>query len=195
MTMPLETVADRAAFLAAQLQKLDPGPLARLRRMETDEPATEPAFWRLVAPFNPSEDRVQAWQQVVRILAILTPRGDAASRPELHDPRRPLGAALCDGGSRHWPEPGVAEPRPVLSEQRLARFAALPLAARAGGLERLARGLARSRDPDAGIDCADIAALLLFSDPSKPMSDLVRQYYLRLDRAHRAASSQPNGEA
>ena len=188
MTQALET-PDRAAIAAARdLQKLDPGPLAELRR--TDGEAGAPWFWRLAARHPETigrEDKQAEWMEIVRILAILTEKGDPERRSSLHDPKRRLGRALCDGGHENdWP----GAPRPVLSERRLAQLMAARGPQRAVLLTRAARMLARSRDPKTGIDVADIAWTLLAPDNRRQLAE---SYYARLDRAERDARNSEEG--
>ncbi|TWB64420.1 hypothetical protein [Nitrospirillum viridazoti] len=171
------------AEISRTLQRLAPGPLAELRRMEPGGAGT-PAFWHLAAKLELPQGDIDAWQQTIRIMAILSEKGAPETRKPLHDERRPLGAALCDGGDRDWQPSPASEPRPCLSEARFARFLALPAAARGEALERISRALARKAGH--GLNCADIADLLLRPDDPRPPQRLARAYYDRLDRARRA---------
>jgi CRISPR system Cascade subunit CasB len=175
---PLE---ETIAVLSAKLLTLDSGPLAELRRMEPEGVGTS-MFWRLVATLDLSVQKTPEWMQIVRILALLTPRFAQNASVRLHDRSYKLGRILCDGGNPAWPS-DPQNPRPLLSEQRLARLLAMPASQRAEALERIARMLARSRSPEAGINCTEIALLLL--DPSNPLplQDVARYYYARLDHA------------
>ena len=186
MARPKDNTPARAVRDAAKwLQDLPPGPLAELRRMTDDEAA--PEFWRLVARYPGTigrRDREREWIAIVRILAILTEKGDPQARRPLHDPNRNLGAVLCDGGDREWPPSGGGPPRPAFSERRLAQLMAARGPQRAVLLERAARALARSRNPARGINVIDIAYALLKPDNRRQLAD---PYYRRLDRAERAA--------
>jgi CRISPR system Cascade subunit CasB len=143
----------------------------------------------------------------VHILAILTPKGerDYDKRPHeakqtpgevreqhgrdrLHDPKRSLGEALCDGGDPNWTLAGAA--RPVLSEARLARLLATPAEQRGEALTRLARMLATRRDRASGVNCVEIAALLLSHDAKSNLQQIARAYYRRLDSALRNAEQE-----
>jgi len=177
------------AKISQELRDLKPGPLAELRRMEPGLTGT-PAFWRLAARLELNQEQIDRWQQVVRIMAILSPKGDPEQRQPVHDGQRPLGAVLADGGDKDWATPPGGEPRPVLSEARFARFLALAPAARGPALERIARALARTRPPEHGVNCSEIAALLLTSDQTRPLQRLARDYYSRLDRATRASAEE-----
>jgi hypothetical protein len=179
----MPTLDDRIAAIARTLRGLDPGPLAELRRMEPDGPGTA-HFWRLHAEHEFADRDMAAWRAIVRIMAILCPKGAPDTRGHLHDRKRPLGEALCDGGDPGWPGDGAA--RPVLSEKRLAHFLALPPAARPEALERMARMLARSRSEESGIDCTGLARLLLEPNNPELPGRIARAYYDRLDRAERA---------
>ncbi|CAO3416153.1 hypothetical protein [Azospirillum endophyticum] len=181
------------AKIAACLLALKPGPLAELRRMDPDGGAGTPEFWRLAAELDLPPGRTATWMRIVRIMAILSDKGEPGTRKPLHDRGRPLGAALADGGDREWkPPPGEGPPRPVLSEARFTRFLALPADRRAEALERIARALAGSRRPGHGLNCADIAALLLVSDDPWPIRKLARDFYDRLDGARRRAEKAEN---
>ena len=169
--------------LSQAMNRLGTGPLAGLRRMAVDGPGTTD-FWHLAKNCDFLEHpRTNAWMQIVKIMAILTPRGEPAGRSPLHDKSRPLGKALCDGGRDDW---SAASDTPFLSETRLARLLAQHPAQRAEALERLARALATRRNPKIGINCADIAALLLDSNrQSSHLRKLAQTYYRRLDSAKR----------
>jgi CRISPR system Cascade subunit CasB len=171
-----------------RLLGLDPGPLAELRRMEPDGVGT-PIFWRLAAELGFRADQTKEWMQVVRILALLTPKSRSSSPARLHDSFQKLGRMFCDGGDQTWPlDP--KNPRPVLSESRFARLLATPAAQRGEAIERIARMLARTRASEVGINCADIARLLLQADDSLPLQNLARDYYHRLDPAERNATKE-----
>ncbi|MCY3763496.1 MAG: hypothetical protein OXH50_19805, partial [Gemmatimonadetes bacterium] len=130
-------ISAAAIAAAAKLQHLDPGPLAELRRMDSKTGA--PAFWRLAASHPGTigrQDSQDQWMEIIRILAILTPKGRrprslaSGENPELleplHNPRRRLGIVLCDGGvpEPHWPPKDGGTPKPMLSESRLAKLIA-----------------------------------------------------------------------
>jgi len=88
-----DAVNKAAVAAAGELHRLDPGPLADLRRMQAETAA--PAFWRLAARYPDTVGaRQEVWITILRILAILTPKGAAEGRPALHDFSRPFGAAL-----------------------------------------------------------------------------------------------------
>ncbi|RVT87398.1 hypothetical protein DXV76_04780 [Rhodobacteraceae bacterium CCMM004] len=169
-----------ALSIAAGLRRLDPGALAALRRMGDDRAV--PAYWRLAASRPAMSDRPERWAPIVRALAILTPKGAAEDRGDLHDPTRPLGEALCDGGNPSWP----GAPRPMLSERRLAQLMAARGAQRTILLTRAVRALAVSKPAAVGLDVPDIA--WAFLDPARP-ERLAAPYYRRLDCAERAAAT------
>ena len=178
--MPLEQTINS---LSKKMKLLGTGPLAELRRMAVDGPGTAD-FWRLASCYGFLESsNTDPWMRIVKIMAILTPKGESAGGPPLHDKNRSLGKVLCDGGHDDW---SAASDTPFLSETRLARLLAQHPAQRAGALERLARALATRRNPEIGINCADIAALLLHSNrESNYLRKLARTYYQRLDSAKR----------
>lgn len=178
--MPLEDTLDR---LSHEMSQLGTGPLAGLRRMAVDGPGTVD-FWCLAKICGFLEHpRTTSWMQIVKIMAILTPKGEPAGRSPLHDKSRSLGKVLCDGGHRDW---SAAGDTPFLSKTRLARLLAQRPEQRAEALERLSRALATGRDPKIGINCVDIADLLLSSDrKSSHLRKIARTYYQRLDSAKR----------
>ena len=156
--------------------------------MAVDGPGTTD-FWHLAnhSGFLESSN-TDSWMRIVKIMAILTPKGAPAGRRPLHDKSRPLGKALCDGGRHDW---SAAGDTPFLSETRLARLLAQHPTQRAEALERLARALATRRNPEIGINCADIAALLLSSDrKSSHLRTLARTYYQRRDAAKRTTEKE-----
>ena len=135
---------------------------------------------------------------VLRMLVRLTPLHLApAQRPSLHNPVRPLGALLCDGGdARNWAM--TANPRPFLSERRLAWLIAARGTRRLQLLERAVVGLARraalhaGHDSTRGLDLRDLATVALgTTDPSR----LAAPYFAVLERAGRAPSSSPFASA
>jgi CRISPR system Cascade subunit CasB len=131
------------------------------------------------------QDDIAIWQRIVRIMAILNQKGRPETRKAVHEGKRHLGAVLCDGGDGDpdWGKDAGGEPRPALSEKRLGRFLALPAGERGAALERLARMVAGTRNPDRGINCVEIARLLLQTDARVSLQNLARDYYARLDRA------------
>ncbi|MDG1117624.1 MAG: hypothetical protein P8N72_10910 [Flavimaricola sp.] len=166
---------NKAAIAAVrELGRLDPGALADLRRMQAESAA--PAFWRLAARHPDTIGaRQEAWIVILRIFAILTPKGAAEGRPALHDAARPFGAALCDGG-----DPGWTGPSPILSERRLAQLLNARGETRNVLLTRAARALATSRPPGAGLDVRTIAWAVL---APKGAAKIAETYYRRLDHA------------
>ena len=177
----MKSLEETIAALSAKLLALDPGPLAELRRMEPEGVGTS-IFWRLVSQCGLPAEKTEVWMQIVRILAILTPKPSQNASVRLHDRSCHFGQALCDGGNPAWPsEP--QKPRPELSEARLARLLATPASQRGDAIERIARMLARRRSPAVGINCTEIALLLLDQDNPLPLQNVARYYYARLDRA------------
>ena len=202
-------LGDKIGKICAALVKLDPGPLAELRRMDTaGNDYGAPYFWRLLA--RPELDlggKELEWAQVIQILAILTPKGRDDGKMSRHalterkpkeDPEAPGGAAsdvglargkrrglghvLCDGGDRAWPEDRT-NPRPVYSESRLAQLLGSSGASRVDLVRRAARLLAARLPADAAFDCTDLARLLLYPDDLEAGRRIARDYYARLDRA------------
>ena len=180
---PREAHRDAAIAAAARLRYLDPGALAELRRMTPQ--AGAPVYWRLAAQHPDTIGRFgETWMDIVRILAILAPKGDPATRPFLHNPKRRLGEVLCDGGDSDW-----TGPRPLVSQLRLARLMSARGPQRAELLRHAARMIVQSRR-DVGIDVADIALVLLRPDDGRRLAE---PYYRRLDRAEAAARQSEEG--
>jgi CRISPR system Cascade subunit CasB len=102
---------------------------------------------------------------------------------------RGLGAVLCDGGDPGWRPQNHEAPDGVIPQKRLARFLAMPADQRRDALERLARAIARTRRRDCGVNCADIARLVLSPDARQTLKNIAQAYYQRLDSAARAAQS------
>ena len=182
---------DRAAIAAAyMLEKLEPGPLAELRRMNISAGAA--GFWRLAAQHPDTiNNSLEDWMSIVRILALLTPKGDPAKRKPLHDAKRRLGEVLCDGGDPNWPDSNP--PRPVLSEQRLARLMAARGRQKGVLLHRAVSAISRTRQQDSGLNVTDIAWILLDSDIGRTGRRIAEHYYRRLDRAERNAQESQEG--
>lgn len=142
--------------LAQNVAKLEPGPLAHLRRMDPDGPG-EGAFWVLATHHGLRTDA--AGLRLVQLLALLTPKGAPYPPKKLHDSKRAFGTALFEA---NYPE------------MRLLRFLTLPFEARGDALERMARWLAAKGH--GGLNTLDIA-LLLFSREVEPVRRLAQTYY------------------
>lgn len=179
----MPSLDETIATVSQKLLGLDSGPLAELRRMEPDGAGT-PIFWRLAAELSFHSDQTREWMQIIRILAILTPKSRLNPTVRLHDRSRWLGRVLCDGGNPAWPTDRNS-PRPALSEERFARLLATPVAQRGEALTRTARMLARSRAPELGVNCAEVARFVLDSGDSRLLQNIARAYYDRLDHATR----------
>jgi CRISPR system Cascade subunit CasB len=172
--------------IAGALRHLDPGPLAELRRMKPYRvEALAPYFWRLASRHGlRPHDR---WALIVKMMAILTDKGDPAKRSSPHAARskgngwRGLGHALCDGGDPSWPD--GATPRPMQAETRFARLVAAKGNVRDELLLRAIRALAAKKPPGVGVDCVGIARLVLWPGDAEATRYLAKDYYDRLDRA------------
>ena len=176
-----------AVAAAGMLQHLGPGRLAELRRMNASS-AGAPTFWRLAAQYHEIDQDQETWMAIIKIVAILTPKGDAAMRQPLHVSKRRLGAVLCDGGNPVWPN--GESPRPALSERRLAQLMAARGTQRAVYMERAARAIRRTMQPGTGVNVSDLAQLLLdYPDRVQVTRQLAESYYKLLDRADRKFQS------
>lgn len=181
-------LSETVKCLSAELTRLSTGQLAELRRVNVNGPGAA-SFWLLAAKCKFIDARTDEWMQIVKIMAILMPKGERTKQRELHDAKRPLGAVLCDGGNPAWPPAGEGL-RPFTSEARLARVLSQRPDQRSQALVRFARMLAPNRDPESGVNCEDVAALLLYTDRKRHLKDLARTYYQRLDIAARKAESE-----
>jgi len=169
---------EKVVALSDELLRLDPGDMAELRRFKPGEVGPL-AYWRLAAKCGFLDDSPERWGPLVRILAILTPKGEKPARVRLHDPKRSLGAVLCDGGDPSWSRD--REARPMLSEARLARLLAASPAQRADAVTRIARMLAASREPGTGLNTVELAALLLSNEGEDEIRRIAKEFYRRLD--------------
>jgi CRISPR system Cascade subunit CasB len=183
------------------LAKLEPGALAQLRR-ETGDPLAPrpPYFWRLLARHPEIGRNEETWLRVIRIMAILTDKGDPEGKRSPHRPKSKgtkwlgFGASLCDGGDPAWGA-GELEPKGMLSELRFARLLAATDTMRADLLERAARALTAKKPAGGnGFDCADMAKFLLYQDNPKHGQRLARDYYARLDRDHQSDTRKHNAD-
>lgn len=156
------TLGETVFRLAQSIVRLDPGQLAHLRRMDPEGPG-EGEFWRLAVQHNLRTD--SNGLMLVRLMALLTPKGEAGAHKKLHDREKPLGAALFKAG---YPE------------RRLLAFLALPAEQRGETLERMTRWLAAKGHE--GVNCADIARLLFFDDV-RDARRLAETYYRAQDKA------------
>ena len=184
-----ENAATAVCAAAGWIQTLAPGPLAELRRMEEGKCA--PAFWRLVARYPRTigrDEDEETWVSIIRMVAILTPKGEPTERATLHNRQRRLGTVLCDGGDPSWPSSG--RPKPVFSESRLAQLMAARGPQRTVLLERAIRTVARSMVVGSGLNVPDIAYTLLRPTNNRLVAEA---YYHRLDRAEQAANESERG--
>lgn len=148
-------LADRIFRLAGAMTRLEPGPLARLRRMRPDGPGTA-EFWTLALAHDLRTD--EPGLRFVALLALLTPKGSPGAK-RLHDSRIAFGKALAVAG---YPE------------RRLLRCLATPFAARAEAIETMVRFLAAKGHE--GVNCVDLACLLWFDDVEHERR-LARSYF------------------
>lgn len=179
-------IASAAIAAVHEMRHFSTGAMAELRRMDAANPAA--AFWRIAVRNRIMMDDQPNWVTILRILALLTPKGEPPpeGRPLLHNPARPFGRVLCDGGDPTW-QPQGDNPDGVVGERRLMQLLATRGPARAVALERAARRLAPRIQPGSGVDVAQIALALL--DPDDTAS-IASAYFRRLDGATRTASEE-----
>ena len=167
---------------ALEIGKLEPGPLAELRRINNN--LGSPLFWRLASIFPDtigSTNKQEEWIVIIRIMAILTEKGDPNTRGALHDKDRPLGQVLCDGGNpgNEWIEESELKPRPKFSEHRFIQLLTSRGKQRFILLERAARILTRTRASGSGLDVKDLAWACLKPENVRKLADA---YYKRLNQ-------------
>lgn len=170
------------AALAADIARLDPGPLAQLRRGALHG-AGAPAFWMLLARHRLTAVRTSLddWAAVMQGMAVMTPRGNDRQKASPHHPGNPLGRMLATGGDPEWGR--GREARAEFSELRLARLLEAGGPARRDLALRACRMLGRH---GTRIDWAEMARLILFADRSGQVARRVaRSYYDALERQRR----------
>lgn len=172
----------KIGFLSRKLPRLSTGDRARLRRGPLDAgEAGAPAFWKLAAHEKYGFAATPEWAAIVQAMAILTPRpADGDDNPKgPHDLSNRLGKGLCDGGNASWGQVS-SDPRPVLSELRLAKMLAAKGNLRRELVVRAAKIMAKSGAP---VNCADLARFILDENSDEPARQIARNYYARLSRA------------
>ena len=178
----------KIGYLSARLPRLSTGDRARLRRGPFKEGnASVPAFWKLAAHEKYGFAVTPEWASIVLVMAILTPRpADGDDNPKgPHDRSNKFGKALCDGGDASWGQ-GNSDPRPVLSELRLAKMLAAKGELRRELVVRVAKIIAKSGAP---VNCADIAWFILNEDGDEPARHIAKHYYARLARAENSGNA------
>ena len=170
---------DIARRLAAGIARLDSGSAAALRRGPLAG-AGAAAFWKLLATHEITHRNAEAWAPVVQAIAILTGAG-RASDPQMqgpvHNPARPMGAALYDAG---------------VSELRLARLLGARGNLRREYLVRLCRRLARD-EHNRRFNLSTLAWFLVGAD-EKTDRRIAREYYYRAEATAKAKGLQQTKE-
>jgi CRISPR system Cascade subunit CasB len=176
------TLDQLIGHLSWALPRLSTGDRARLRRgpLKAGD-AGAPALWKLAAHEKYGFPAGDNWAAIVQAMAILTPRpADGDDNPKgPHDPSNKFGKALCDGGDGSWGQ-GSSDPRPVLSELRLAKMLAAKGELRRELAVRAAKIIAKSGAP---VNCADMAWFILDEHSDEPAQQIAKRYYTRLARA------------
>lgn len=191
--MSPEHIAAKIMDISRELLSLGTGPLAELRRMRPGD-IGPPAYWRIAANCGLPPNAADNWMQIVKIMAILAPKGERDTQTRIHGSHA-LGRALCDGGDPGWKPENPLDPRGLFSEERLNRLTLAPPGSRAEALERVMLRLARTRSPQTGINCAELARLILDPDDPAPMRKLAYDYFSRLDQKARKSESTEEGTA
>ena len=180
--------ADEIYRIGETMRVLDPGELSKLRRLSLNaDDWGAPFFWRLVSEHDLKP--LGKWAAIIQMMATLTEKGRDDAKPSPHDWSHRFGASLCDGGMRDWGVGVLREQlKPVFSESRFARLLSARGATKRILLARAVAMLAQSKDANRGVDCADVARLVLFEDGAA-YRKIARDYYARLDRASRHIDS------
>ena len=145
-------------WVAKYISSLDAGMLAALRRGPF-EGGGAVAFWRIISKFNVPEYLEYHWAVIVQAIAILTPRGERASRRSAHNPKLALGLALYQAG---------------ISELRLARLLTARQDMRFELIIRVCRRLATSKCNE--FDLTTLTRLILYGD-QKTEFKIARDFY------------------
>lgn len=149
-----DRLAHCALSIAAALAAAPPGNKGEARRMDV---AGAPVFWQLITRLQLSPAEEPIWLVYTRMVALLTP---ASATTSVHDAKRPLGAVLHEAG---------------VSEQRLARLLCARGQARLEALERMIRGIVRTRPR---LDLVSLARAAFARDGN----DIARSYYRALEK-------------
>lgn len=157
------SVARNALTIAQTLGTAPVRDRAETRRMGLEGSAF---FWRMAARLDIGAEDEAKWLVFTRLCALLTPSSATGS---FHDPSRPLGAVLADGG-----DATVRLDQPSVSEARLARLLLARGDARLSALERVLRAIARNTR---GMDAVSLAWAVINPDGQQ----IARAYYRRLD--------------
>lgn len=144
--------------VAADIARLDAGPIAALRRGPFSG-AGAAALWYLLAKYNISAQIENSWATLIQAIAILTPKGTSQSRKSAYDPRMSMGAALFNA---------------EVSELRVARLLATTGNMRLDLLLRLCRRLATT-DYNR-FDVRTLAWFILFGNEETDRK-IARDYY------------------
>ena len=173
------SLKDKIWHIGNELSLISTGDLAMLRRGPLrDGEAGAPAFWKLsVAHDFPANEQ---WAAIIEAMSLLTKRKPDGKGHDSPHGKNPFGKALCDGGDSSWGK-GESDPRPALSELRLARLLNSRGKQRREGLLRAVRMIARSGTP---VNCVDIATFILVAPgDDRPARAIAKSYYSRLDHA------------
>ncbi|WP_150002124.1 type I-E CRISPR-associated protein Cse2/CasB [Iodidimonas gelatinilytica] len=182
-------VKDIIAKIGDTMCRLPPGDMAQLRRM-SGSPLRAPHFWRWKAQFNWADSQDDIWATIITAMAILTDKGRAFDKASPHDPQRPLGRVLCDGGNRNWPAAGET-PRPKFSELHLTRLLNERGPSRQTAVLRAMRILAPT---SASLNCVELAQFLLNDKKDWPAQKIAQTYYARLDGAEHTSKTKTSKE-
>ena len=149
--------------------------------------AGAPAFWKLATHEKYSFAPTPEWAAIVQAMAILTPRpADGNENPKgPHDPSNRFGKVLCDGGDPSWGQ-GGSDPRPVLSELRLAKMLAAKGELRRELVVRAAKIIAKS---GTAVNCAGMARFILAETRDDYAREIAKHYYARLARAGNSSNA------
>jgi len=140
--------------VAGHVAQLGPGGRADLRRMNLETGCAD--LWRILATVG-IDGGHETWVRFAKIVAIRTPNRESLEDRKVHNGQSRLGAVLFEN---------------KVSEARLNRLCAAPLAQRHDLLERLIRGLPTPN----GVDLVSVG-LLLFSEAPDTIRRVARDYF------------------
>ena len=171
---PRERLGSIMMSIAGQLARMQPGPLASLRR-GPHKGAGSATFWAVMAKAGAvDERRAPAWRTIVQAVAILTPKGDG-DKPLAQDFKIPFGSALEAAG---------------VSELRMMQWLGSRGASRVRMTTRLAQSLAQKGMRQTNL--ATLAELIVY-DEAEASDRIARDYYRAQYQSKRRKTEQDEG--
>jgi hypothetical protein len=160
-------LASKILKVHSEVLRCTSGDLAQLRRMTGSRRCA--MFWKIVAAHletSTSEASLARWSEIVNLFALLTPSGEPRLRPDHHDPKVRVGAAIFDAD---------------VNESRIIRFGVGPYDKRRENLVRTLRGRGIAK-----IDVVELATLFLV-EGQWPWDKIAEGYYRENDKKKKPA--------